>query len=383
LAYKHSNCVSFAGPSTLIHECGHACWPRGPALRGFITLRHQQNCAHRAGAIFRIALFAIALVGCFGGSPQSDEPELMTILRGHGERALSIAISADCQTLASGCSDGTVRVWDLETAELRFSLTEHTDLCSGLGFSPNGKILATGSEDVKLWESATGRILCSFAHGPRVMTTQFSPDGKILATEIQQGSAKLWDVETRQLRATLRGYEGSLTPGLAFSPDGKFLATASLHEAFPNLPKLWSPVTGEPLAKFQGEEVSPRCLSFSPDANTLAVGMWHGCNVRLFDVRSRTDRGSLTHWCPISQVAFWPDGKTLAVAGSLGRYGRPPEVVLWDLPSGKQLRVFQPHPSKAPLFDTNFSVQAFSPDGKLWATGCADNTIKLWRLSTD
>ncbi len=88
----------------------------------------------------------------------------------------------------------------------------------------------------------------------------------------------------------------------------------------------------------------------------------------------------MQHWCMVLNVAFWPDGKTLVMSGGIGPPGEAPEVVLWDLATRKKVRTLQPPANKVSLAGESFTTQAFSADGKLWATGCADNTIKVWRL---
>src|SRR5262249_35169506 len=142
------------------------------------------------------------------------------------------AFSPAGKVLASaGDDDGTVKLWDMPSAQQARILKGHTGRVACVAFSANGRTLASGSDDtfIKLWDGATGKELRTLdGHdASAVLSVAFSPDGKVLASRGgYDGAVKLWDVATGDERATLKGQTGEFV-FMAFTADGRTLATAS------------------------------------------------------------------------------------------------------------------------------------------------------------
>ena len=152
--------------------------------------------------------------------------ESHAILKGHTARINTLVFTPDGKTLASGSNDGTIRIWDTSTGTEMLSLP--SDKFPALAISVDGKILTSSTTDnIQLWDVSTGTQLKSLKVKDDLVTAlAFAPNGKILTGGSRDGTIQLWDIATGDKLSTLKGHTFPLR-SLSFSPDGKTLASGS------------------------------------------------------------------------------------------------------------------------------------------------------------
>jgi WD40 repeat protein len=280
------------------------------------------------------------------------------------------------------------------------------DFHSNLTFSPDGKLLASGSgifpQVLRVWEVASGQEkLCIRGHnGKDVTAVAFSPDGNVLATAGHDYVIRRWDLATGKELAGADDRQGAVND-VVFSRDGKTVITAGEN----GMVRGWDAATGKELSHFQATSGERNALVLSPDgalaasskrgkALSAVISLWNvptGKEVRDIEVPNRisvrlalsSDRKKLVTLGVRGEIDVWdladarslgsingramgmnfftplllsPDGEVLATTS-----GRDPqeEVRLWHLPSGTQLQHM--------LGGHFFGPMAFSPDGNCLA----------------
>jgi WD40 repeat protein len=277
-------------------------------------------------------------------------------LEGHKDIVYSVSFSPDSKILASGSADNTVKLWNLD-GSLQKTLTEHQGSVYMVSFSPDSKTLASASADktIKLWNPDGSLRKNLTEHSDAVRSISFSPDSKILASASADHTIKLWN-QNGGLLKTLPGHT-DVVNDVSFSPNGQILASASADHTI----KLWKQ-DGTFLKTLVTYNRPVLSISFSPDGQIVAATSEDG-TIKFWSLDGKLIK-SLFENNIVNRVIFSPDGKTIASVGG------DTIVKLWN-PDGMKLQVFPGHT------DGVYGV-AFSADGQKIASASVDHTIKLW-----
>ncbi|WP_375513934.1 protein kinase [uncultured Nostoc sp.] len=263
------------------------------------------------------------------------------------------------------------------------TLTGHSGTLSSvnaLAISPDSSILASASDDknIKLWDLNSKKVLASLSgHSQAVKSVTFSPDGKILATASDDKTIKLWQVETLEEICTLLGHARAVK-SVALSPDGQILASGSWDKTI----KLWDVNTGKEICTITGHQLQVNSVAFSPQGQLLASASYDR-TIRLWQIprleasqRELQNRpcysllGTLSgHAWAVLTVAFSPDGKILATGSDDNT------IKLWEVNTGQLICTLVGH-------SWSVVAVAFTADGETLLSASCDKTVKLWKVST-
>jgi WD40 repeat protein len=334
------------------------------------------------------------------------------ILKSPKGRFTSLAFSSDGRHLVSGSDDQTARLWDAATGEEVNIFRGHTNAVANVSFHPDCKQFVSGGLDgtVRLWNAGADQGFATWPEGGGEIDTwgyDLSRDGTQLA--FVKGASRLFfdlnplspfatnilltasrfrlpievnlaDARTGAVRHRLRSIDTQhIAAGysiddfkFAFRGDGQRLVSADIDPVI----RVWDTASGGQFLDYRGHRGKVRALVFSADGSRVASASQG--ELRLWDAETGIDCRIMTTGFAVSALAFSPDGKALAAAGTdpprTGR-GQPGTVHIYDAETGREQFHFS---------EPGYPVRAvaFSPDGHTLAGASWDTRVYLWDTET-
>ncbi len=257
---------------------------------------------------------------------------------------------------------------------------EFDDLVSCLGFSPDGKLLATGSkESASIFNVTTSRLVCKLPHAsPRsggsdegyVRAICFAPCGNRVVTGAEDALVRIWDIGQQTIICTLHGHEDCVY-GIDWKD--KVIVSGGGDRRI----CLWDPVSQNcTLILSMGDIVS--CVSLSPSSQWVvagsyggSIGMWRCSDGHAVD--GFKDSGTHAHVDGVYSVAYSPNGKHVASASldTMTKIWRSSE----SFNDRRCVRKLQGHSDF--VLDTTFTL-----DGAWLLSSSKDNGVQLWDAET-
>lgn len=285
---------------------------------------------------------------------------------GHTGTVKALAFLEDDKTLISASSDGTLRIWEIGTGNQQLIPIKHKRSIFCMALSADRKTVAIGGvgNEVHLWNADTKNFVATFktGHPNYVDALAFSPDDKILASGSRDRKVELWDVANHQRLSILDGYTDGII-SMIFSADGKKFASNSRD----GTAHLWDLDTQKKTALRTAPDSGVNSLAFSPDSSLLLSACWDE-RIRLWDANTHQHIADSIVSPFAHHLEFSPDGKTVVTGTERGL------ILLWDVDTRTVSHQIRMGDAAQP------TAFAFTQDGETLVSGNSDGTIFIWDL---
>lgn len=283
--------------------------------------------------------------------------------------AASTAVSPDGTRVVAGCGDGGVRVWDLRTGKMEWTLSGHPETVWAVAVSPDGRYALSGGQHhgagrdyaIRLWDLTTGREVRQLVGHTGIVSGVAFVDNRRAVSSSWDAAVRVWDVETGKELGSWKQDVAIL--GIVPVPDGK-QAVLARHDG---VVRVISLANGEQVKHLGKHDGLAEGLAISPDGSLAASG-GEDETILVWDLRQGEQVCQLRgHESLVRSLAFLPDGRRLLSAS------HDKTVRLWDVSRREEVMRFEEHQDRV-------SAVSVSPAGDFAVSGGFDGNVRVWNL---
>jgi WD40 repeat protein len=291
-------------------------------------------------------------------------------LQGHTDVIQNVALSPDGKTIASASDDGTVKIWELEgdnSSPIK-EIKDQGGWVRAVVFLSDRQIITAGQDkNIKIIDIASGKVVKTLSgHTNLINSLAISPSNDLLVSGSYDNTVNIWQISTGKLLRSLKGHTDKIW-SVAISPNGNEIVSAGRDKTI----LIWDVKTGAILKTLIGSVTGVTCVLFTPNGKQVISGSSDKV-IRVWDIASSKQLFTLSNQGDgdtIGAITITSDGKYLLSGGK----DNPNSIRLWDLQTKSLLWNFIGHTDLV-------TSLVITPDNLQLISSSQDKRINIWQI---
>ncbi|MFN8206333.1 MAG: WD40 repeat domain-containing protein [Bacteroidales bacterium] len=314
----------------------------------------------------RYLIISMVLVWVFHSTLLAQEEKALYTLDKHTAPVLCVAWSPDGKLLATGSEDKTILIWDATNGNLLYNLgSSHLRKIMALAFTPDGKkLISAGDRTLVIWtrEGIKEKVLGNTTVD--IWSISISDDGKYIAAASYDKKIHVFNLLTGTPLPPLQGHQSSAL-AVCFTHNNKQLISGSLDETI----KIWDLDSSKAIKTLKGHSGNIYSIDMAENSDYF-VSASKDNSIRLWSLTSDKSVRTFQAAQPIMSVSLARNGRWL-LSGSIDN-----TVVLRETATGNKIYSYIG-------FKGGINAVAFSPNGEYFAVASGENQCRIFRTNPD